>query len=104
VNTFKKVKRSHVPVANRRLQAKVLKTPSQPIVEHGSMPVIPGYTGAEIGKIVVSGQSKQKNLLDPISMVDMVAHICHPTYGKERKIGQSQCRLAWAKSKTLSSK
>jgi hypothetical protein len=37
-------------------------------------------------------------------LVSMVVCACHPSYGGKRKIGASQFKLNWAKSKTLSQK
>jgi hypothetical protein len=60
---------------------------------------------AEIRNIEVQSQPRQKvheTLSQPIAGV--VAHTCHPNYGRKYKIGGFWFRLARAKSKTLSQK
>jgi hypothetical protein len=60
---------------------------------------------AEVG-ITVPGQPRQKNLQDPVSKekADVVLYTCHLSFREKHKIGGSQSRLAWEKSKTLTPK
>jgi hypothetical protein len=62
---------------------------------------------AEIRKTAIQGQPGQKNLQDPILMeknLGVMVHTYHPSYSRKHKIGGSQSRLPWSKSKTLSPK
>jgi hypothetical protein len=71
------------------------------------MTVIPVMQEAEIRRIMVPGQPRQKKLMRPHlngKELAVAAHICHPCYCRRLKIGGSNSRLTWSKSETLSPK
>jgi hypothetical protein len=53
------------------------------------MPIIPPRWEAEIGRIVASGQYREKNLSANFNRkkMRMVVHACHPNKGRKQKIG-----------------
>jgi hypothetical protein len=52
--------------------------------------------GKKVSKTLPSTSTEKK--------VGVVACTCHPSYSRKHKIGESQSRPAWTKSKTLSAK
>jgi hypothetical protein len=83
-----------------------MRPPSQPVLGYSGMH-LPSQTAWEayIGKITVPGQPGKK-LGDPHlkkkKKLNVLACTCHPHNGGKLKVGGSQSRLVWAKSKSLS--
>jgi hypothetical protein len=57
---------------------------------------------AEIGRIVVLGQPRQKKFVRPHLNGIKVVCFCYLSDGRKHKIGSSWSRPAWAKSEILS--
>jgi ribosomal protein L31 len=66
-------------------------------------PVIPAIQEVEIRRMKVPSQHKQKSSISNRKKLFIVVHTCHPSYSGKPTI-ESQSKMVWAKSKTLSPK
>jgi hypothetical protein len=64
------------------------------------IPIILATLEAEIRRIIVSGQLRQKSSDLNGKKLGTVAHTCHPSEFEKHKIGDSWSRLAWAKTRS----